>query len=210
MYRWFASLQSGFVAASILLAAAPAAAQETDYEAIVRIMRECAKIADLQDRAACYDNTVNAERLIAGSPAPEVQSFPETGPATDPSAVAGLDDQRTPAAPRQSARVAARSATDADEASSGFGAESLPPSRRAGETERAENVRLAVLDADRIEPGIYLLTLEDGSQWRFVDAVPWSYDAPREGSRIELSRAALGSFQMRFESQRPVRILRVR
>ena len=64
--------------------------------------------------------------------------------------------------------------------------------------------------AERVEPGLYLLTLEDGSQWRFVEAVPPSYDPPRAGSHVALQRAALGSFRMNFASQRAVRIRRVR
>jgi hypothetical protein len=73
-----------------------------------------------------------------------------------------------------------------------------------------DEVELAVSQAQSVEPGIYLLTLEDGSQWRFLDAVPMSYDPPRSGERVELVRASLGSFLMSYASQRSVRIRRVR
>ena len=189
----------GTLAASALLAAPGALqAQDTDYEAIVRIMRECAKITELEARAACYDNTINAERLIAGSSAlPPVPGPPEAAPPSRPA--------------RAPAQQAAAPVRPASEPARSFGKESLPPTP-ATRTARAgsDEVELGVTGSDRVEPGIYLLTLDDGSQWRFVDAVPWSYDAPGAGTRIELSRAALGSFQMRYESQRPVRIMRVR
>ena len=150
---------------SLALPTAPAAAQ--DYEAIVRLMRECAKIERLEDRAACYDKTIDAERLVNGASA-------------------------KPKAPQPK----------------GFGAESLPEPA-AVRAAAVDKVELGVRQADRVEPGIYVLTLEDGSRWRFVDAVPMAYDPPRAGSRIELARAALGSFQMRFANQRAVRIRRV-
>ena len=63
--------------------------------------------------------------------------------------------------------------------------------------------------ARRTEPGIYLLTLDDGAQWRFVEAVPPSYDPPRTGTEIELRRGSLGSFLMRYADQRSVRVQRV-
>ena len=182
-----AHLQSGIVAAGILLAA-PAGAQDTDYEAIVRIMRECAKIADLEARATCYDNTVNTERLIAGTSIPVQQREAQPELPSQP-----------PSTTTRTARATA----------GGFGVESLPPAQRDDNRQHPDEVQLAVLDAGLVEPGIYLLSLEDGSRWRFVDAVPWSYDTPRKGSHIELSRGVLGSFQMHFGSQRPVRIMRV-
>lgn len=94
-------------------------------------------------------------------------------------------------------------------AATGFGAETLPKpaAARAAEVDKAE---LGVRQARQVEPGIYVLTLDDGSQWRFVEAVPLAYDPPRAGSRIEIERAALGSFQMRFANQRAVRIRRIR
>lgn len=160
----------------------PAAAQEQpDYEALVRVMRECAKIEEMAARASCYDYTFRAERLIAGD-------------------AASADWGTTPSTPRSSTR--------APEPNS-FGAETLPKPN-AGEEEASDDALLAVTEARRIEPGIYRLTLDDGGQWLFVDAVPMSYAPPRAGSTIELRRAALGSFQMLYADQRPVRIRRVR
>lgn len=169
----------------VLAAPAIAQQQEPDYEAIVRVMRECAKIEDIPARVGCYDNTINAEQLINRSSA-------------------------TQARPDQSAQGAARAPapTGGAQAPTGFGAASLrePAPPRSAE---ADEVELVVRQADRLEPGIFVLTLSDGSKWRFVDAVPPSYDAPRAGSRVELARASLGSFQMRYAGQRPVRIRRI-
>lgn len=189
----------------------PAAAQPAtgagspDYEGIVRTMRECARIEEIAARVSCYDNTVEAERLIAGA---QAQSAPQQA-------------APVPASPAPSAQAVAQTPATASpagaaapaQAATGFGAEAVresAPQQRVREQQEASEVQLAVRKADRLEPGIYRLTLEDGSQWRFVDAVPWSYNPPDAGSQVELARAALGSFQMRYASQRPVRIKRER
>lgn len=173
------AIASAGLAAALCLSADPGQAQEqSDYEAIVRLMRECARIADVPARVSCYDKTINADRLIAGSA--QVQS----GPA---------NDSANASAPRPGR----------------FGEDSLrQPTPRSAD--RLAQVILDVDAAERLEPGIYLLTLRDGSKWRFVDAAPLSYDAPRKGSQIELARASLGSFQMRYAGQRPIRIRRIR
>lgn len=168
----------------VLAAPAIAQPQEPDYEAIVRVMRECAKIEDIPARVGCYDNTINAEQLINRSAATQSET-----------------DQPAQRAARASARTGGSQAA-------GFGAASLrePAPPRSAE---ADEVELVVRQADRLEPGIFVLTLNDGSKWRFVVAVPPSYDAPRSGSKVELARASLGSFQMRYAGQRPVRIRRI-
>ncbi|AKH42552.1 hypothetical protein FHS61_000322 [Altererythrobacter atlanticus] len=62
---------------------------------------------------------------------------------------------------------------------------------------------------ERRSPGIYLLTLEDGARWEFVEAVPFSYNPPGRGSTVEISRAALGSFMLRYAGQPGVRVKRI-
>ncbi|BBC72124.1 conserved hypothetical protein [Altererythrobacter sp. B11] len=164
------------LAALLLLACGAAAtAQGTDYEAIVRTMRQCARIADVPARVACYDQTVGAERLISGEAAP---AAPTAAPPPPPE---------------------------------GFGAEALP--RRVERDEREQEpdrVEAQVRAAEQLGPGVFLLTLADGAQWQFVDAVPFSYSPPRPGAPVEISRAALGSFQLRYSGQRPVRVKRIR
>jgi hypothetical protein len=91
----------------------------------------------------------------------------------------------------------------------GFGSNQLPrtaPERAAEPHELTANVAGA---AER-EPGVYLLTLEDGTQWQFVDAAPRSYAPPRAGSKVEIVAAAMGSYLLRFDGQRALRVRRVR
>ncbi|MFC4254491.1 hypothetical protein GRI97_03575 [Altererythrobacter xixiisoli] len=180
-------------AASTLLAmgvAAPAQAQQTDYEATVRIMRECAKIEALEARAACYDNTIATDRLISRRDAEPARNQPQPSP--------------QPAPPRAVAAAAAPT---------GFGAETLPAPRapRPGDDQTDSDGRYSgrIARAEKMSEGIYRLTLSDGAQWQFQDAVPFTYDPPRDGSQISLRRASLGSFLMDYRDQRPVRIRRV-
>ncbi|RIV90661.1 hypothetical protein D2V17_04080, partial [Aurantiacibacter xanthus] len=67
-----------------------------------------------------------------------------------------------------------------------------------------------VTAARMMQPGVYRLTLQDGAEWEFSEGVPNSYRPPREGSEITIDRAALGSFLMSFDSQRAVRVRRIR
>ena len=94
-------------------------------------------------------------------------------------------------------------------ASRGFGSNQLPQPApaRAGEPGR---ISATLSAATAIAPGVYLLTLDDGAQWQFVDAVPHSYDPPRRGSTVEIAAAALGSYLLTYAGQRGVRIRRVR
>ena len=164
-----------------------AARAQPDYEAIVRLMDECGKIKDAGARVACFDNTLETARLIASASA---------GSAEPP--VASAVEPATPSR----ANAAAAPPT-------GFGGESLrqPEPAREAASDRTEAL---VRAAQQTAPGVYLLALDDGAEWRFVDAVPPSYNPPRPGSEIELRRGALGSFLMRFADQRSVRVQRVR
>jgi len=115
------------------------------------------------------------------------------------------------------ARVACYDAISADEpaassapaaAPAGFGGNQLR-ARAAGAAE-AEAIEATVADAVERQPGIHLLTLEDGAQWQFVESVPASYSPPRRGSTVEIRGASLGSYQLRFRGQAAVRVRRVR
>lgn len=114
------------------------------------------------------------------------------------------------ATPVEQAPAASPSAAPAaSRAPSRFGSNQLPQARaaKAGEPEQ---INARVTAVTQREPGIYLLTMEDGAQWQFVDAAPSSYDAPRRGSEVEIFSAALGSYQIRYAGQRALRIRRVR
>ena len=94
-------------------------------------------------------------------------------------------------------------------AGAGFGANQLPAPPSAASLE-PERISARVDRAVERQPGIYLLTLEDSSEWQFVDSAPASYDPPRPGSTVEISKASLGSYLLRYAGQRAVRARRVR
>lgn len=93
-------------------------------------------------------------------------------------------------------------------AGTGLGSNQLPrtPVPDPGPAQASARVARAI----ERQPGIYLLTLEDETQWQFVDAAPTAYDPPRAGSSIEIIRAAMGSYLIRYAGQRSVRARRVR
>lgn len=94
-------------------------------------------------------------------------------------------------------------------AGTSFGSNQLPRHATV-ETAEPERISVRVARAVEREPGIYLLTLEDGSEWQFVDSAPAAYDPPRPGSTVEISRASMGSYLVRYAGQRAVRARRVR
>lgn len=92
----------------------------------------------------------------------------------------------------------------------GFGAEMLPQERERRLAARPDEVSGRVSNVSELEPGIFLLTLNDGAQWRFVDSAPFAYDPPRAGDTIELERGSLGSVFLTAGNQRRLRVRRVR
>lgn len=96
----------------------------------------------------------------------------------------------------------------------GLGAEQVVPDRvQAREVARerqAENLVAQVTGVARVSPGIFTLTLADGSQWTFVDEAPFGYAAPRAGSSVRIERGSLGSYLLRYDSQQSLRVRRLR
>lgn len=97
----------------------------------------------------------------------------------------------------------------------GLGSEQVrqvQPTRTEPAAEHAErhSIEATVTAAVQREPGIHLLTLEDGAQWQFAEGVPASYNPPRRGSTVEIRSAAMGSYLMRFQGQQAVRVRRIR
>lgn len=91
----------------------------------------------------------------------------------------------------------------------GFGANQLP--RPAAEhAARREQLTVTLAAATQRAPGIWLMTLDDGTQWEFVDAVPLSYDPPRKGQVAQISAASMGSYIFRLQGQQGVRTRRVK
>jgi hypothetical protein len=73
-----------------------------------------------------------------------------------------------------------------------------------------DRIAARVARAVERQPGIYLLTLDDGTEWQFADSAPAAYDPPRAGAAIEISRASLGSYLLRYAGQPAIRARRVR
>lgn len=92
-----------------------------------------------------------------------------------------------------------------------FGANQLPRERApAADRQGREAITASVTDAAERAPGIYLLTLDNGTQWQLVDAAPPSYNPPWRGSDVEIASAAMGSYMLRYDGQRGLRIRRVK
>ncbi len=92
-----------------------------------------------------------------------------------------------------------------------FGAENLPEVRQAERDNRgADEIVRRVSRAEEVEPRLYLLTLEDGSQWRFSESMGLSYFPPGPRSEVRIERGALGSYRLYADGQRAVRVVRVR
>jgi len=168
--------------AAVLLLGAGAAHAQSGDAAIAGEMRECRQLRDEAARIACYDTI----------PVGQDQGQPAGSPAASPAA------PPAPAPPPPAARAPA-----------GFGAGQLPRPASSAPAE-PDRITAQVAAAVEREPGIWLLTLEDGAQWAFVDSVPPSYDPPRRGKAVELLGTALGGYLMRYAGQRGIRVHRVR
>ena len=165
--------------------ALPAAAQ-VDDGIVLNIMRECARIDDPTARLACYDNNIRAAGASPRASVPGQMQVPQGGGAAPSTA-----------------------------GPSGFGNEDIQQRQRfdsSGANSRGELASLTsrVTRVDAREPGVYLLTLENGAQWLFAESVDRSYRVPRSGDVIEIDRASLGSFLMRHDDQSGIRVQRVR
>jgi hypothetical protein len=169
-------------AAATLLCPAYANAQVAD-EVVLAIMRECAKIDDPTARLSCFDANIRSAGAAPRTAAPGASAVPQGGGAPVSS--------NTP---------------------QGFGAESMRVARQREAAEQratAGAVRAQVTEVTPREPGIYLVTLEGGAQWLFNEGVSSSYRVPERGSTVEIERASLGSFLLRFNNQPPVPVRRV-
>lgn len=181
------------VAVLFLVSGTGIAHAQLDDPTIASIVRECRKVQDEAQRIACYDN------IPLGQPAAGPVASPAASPALPPAPAAASSAAASPApAPQASAA----------RAPGGFGSNQLARPAAAPAEPREMTARLSAVAERR--PGIYLLTLEDGAQWEFIDSVPPSYDPPQRGKTVELIGAALGSYLLRYAGQRGVRIRRVR
>jgi hypothetical protein len=171
-------------AASLAWSAAPASAQ-ADRAAVVDILVECAKIDDPTARLACYDNNM---RRVGATPRATV--------------------------PGQTVRgVVGGGAPIETQGPQGFGYEDVrsnDPARFQPRAGQLQEIHPRVAAVTPREPGIYLVTLDDGAQWLFAEGVSSQFRLPRRGDEIEIERASLGSFLMRIDGQPPVPVRRIR
>lgn len=95
----------------------------------------------------------------------------------------------------------------------GLGSEQVPRARSPQPervTAQADSIEATVVASVEREPGIHLVTLEDGAQWQFVEGVSLAYNPPRPGASVEIRSASMGSYLMRYQGQAAVRVRRVR
>jgi hypothetical protein len=91
-----------------------------------------------------------------------------------------------------------------------FGGNQLQPRPQPDAPAELDEITATVAASIEREPGIYLLTLEDGAQWQFVESAPPAYNPPGRGSKVEIGRASLGSYLLRYAGQSAIRARRVR
>lgn len=79
---------------------------------------------------------------------------------------------------------------------------------RGEDKEEVDRVIGQVTKVARAADGRWILTLADGAVWRQADDRELS-DAPKPGSKVEIRKAAAGSYLMNIDGQRAVRARRV-
>lgn len=169
--------------AVLALSAMPASAQ-ADRGAVLDILVECAKIDDPTARLACYDNNMSR---------------------------AGATPRTT--IPGQIGGVVGGSAPIETQGPRGFGYEDVraaDPARFQPRPGELQEIHPRVQSVTPREPGIYIVTLEDGARWLFAESVSSQFRLPRRGQEIEIERGSLGSFLMRVDGQSPVPVRRIR
>lgn len=173
------------VSIAATVAGLPVTAQAQDERVTLNILRQCAKVADVMARVACYDRNIGVEVAQPVQPQRPTGYGSNQLPSPPPPAVAAPSDPR------------------------GFGANQLvQPEADRGASLDSVSARVAA--ARILAPGVYVLTLEDGAQWQFVDAAPASFDPPGRGATVEFFAASMGSYLLRYRGQRGIRIRRIK
>ncbi|WP_156839811.1 hypothetical protein [Novosphingobium aquimarinum] len=81
--------------------------------------------------------------------------------------------------------------------------------REKGEQEEVKLINTTITDVRALPYGKYQFTIAEGdATWQTTDA-PLALRKPKVGDEVELERAALGSYWVRFEGQRAVKGKRV-
>ena len=91
----------------------------------------------------------------------------------------------------------------------GFSLPSLAIFDRGASPEELERLSVKARTAYQVAGGKWAVELEDGAVWQQTDNERLAR-APRQGSRVEIRRAAMGGFFMNLDGQRAVRARRVK
>ncbi|WP_083276631.1 hypothetical protein [Sphingobium phenoxybenzoativorans] len=169
------------VCAGIVLAIPVQAAQKAPPRALSKLL-DCRAITDSAARLACYDEQVSA-----------IES------ATEKNEVVVMD--------KEDVRQTRRSLF-------GFSMPKLPflgggdDDKNDDEDEnRVTQIDDTIKNLRAMSYGIWVFTLEDGSQWQTADPMP--YGTPKPGLKISIKRAALGSYKASVNGWPAVKIKRV-
>ncbi|WP_309646206.1 hypothetical protein [Phenylobacterium sp.] len=91
----------------------------------------------------------------------------------------------------------------------GFNLPSLSMFEKTEKPEEVDNLASVAKRAYRGGDGKWVFELEDGAVWAQTDNEPLGRQ-PKEGSKIEIRRAAMGSYFLNSDGQRAVRARRVK
>lgn len=91
----------------------------------------------------------------------------------------------------------------------GFSLPSLNLFERSEKPVELEQISGTVARAHRRAAGAWVIELDDGAVWEQVDALNPPRE-PRAGSKVEVRKAAMGSFFMNIDGQRAIRVQRMK
>lgn len=164
--------------------------------------------------AAALGGGALAQRAPAGpARAPALQAVIDCRPLTDAAqrlacydkAAAGLDQAEAKGevvvVDREQVREAGRQAF-------GFSFKMPEVFTRGEKPETLDQLTATAARAYQAADGKWTVELEDGAVWRQTDSEPVRR-APKKGSKVELRKAAIGSYFMNLDGQRAVRAQRV-
>lgn len=89
----------------------------------------------------------------------------------------------------------------------GFGVSIINPFDHAGRTEEVQSISATLTSARNLGRGEWLITLDDGSTWRKIDAGEPSFSTRRQHP-VTVRRAAMGSYMMKVGDTPPFRVRR--
>lgn len=191
-------------AATAGLALVPAAAIAQDGGVVLNILVECAKIDDPSARLACYDNNIRAAGGQARNTVPgALRGVTGGGAPIVNSGGFGGNDLR-------GAATSADARPDVPRGEGSFGNEDIRTADRFEAPAGPQSIVATVASVQEREPGIYVMTMQDNTQWAFSQASRNYLRAPRAGSKVEITRGSLGSYLAQVDGQEGVRVRRLR